>query len=172
MNKLVRLRWNIIRVTITTIFLFSLWLLFSASLEPYHMIVGFAGSSVVALFTYRVFIEDWEAGKHSVVPRGIPLLGYLFCMVWWLYTASFAVARAVITGKVQPRIVYFRSKLRSDLARVVLAHSITFTPGTMVLELDEDHYVVHWLFATSRHSKEAGDQIKGKMEGLLRRVWV
>ncbi|MDR0389668.1 MAG: Na+/H+ antiporter subunit E, partial [Spirochaetaceae bacterium] len=114
---------------------------------------------------------EYEAGKHSVIPSFIPALRYIVLLVRAMYVSSFAVFRAVFSRVMNPRVVYFRTRLRSDLARVALAHSITFTPNTMTLELDDDHYIVHWLFATTRHSRRAGDEIKGKLEEGLRRVW-
>ena len=80
--------------------------------------------------------------------------------------------QACITGKIKPGIVHFRSSLHSDLGRVVLAHSITFSPGTITMDLNEDHYVVHWMFVTTHHSKQAGLKIKDKLEGQLRKVWI
>jgi len=79
---------------------------------------------------------------------------------------------AIITGNINPRIVHFRTRLKSELARVILANSITLTPGTLTLDLDEDHLVVHWLNAKTTHSHYAGKLIKGHFESWLRRVWM
>jgi multicomponent Na+:H+ antiporter subunit E len=78
---------------------------------------------------------------------------------------------AVFTGKASPRIVHFRTRLRSDFARMVLSNSITFTPGTITLDLNDDHLTVHWFFCNTLHAKAAGEEVKGRMEGFLRRVW-
>jgi multicomponent Na+:H+ antiporter subunit E len=55
---------------------------------------------------------------------------------------------------------------------VILANSITLTPGTITLNLDDDHLIVHWLDAETIHSKYAGELIKGDFERLLKRIFV
>jgi len=100
------------------------------------------------------------------------LLFYAILVFYKVYVASFQTAFAVLRGKYYPRVVHFRTRLNSDIARSVVAGSITLTPGTITLELTEDHLVVHWLNASTTHSRFAGNIIKGSFEKLLKRVWV
>lgn len=164
-------RWKRLRIAITFVALFVAWLVFTVNPAPASLAAGLAVSFLIAWGSYSVFIEDYEAGRRSLFPRLLPALAYFFLLIASLYASSARVLVAVITGRCSPRVVHFRTRLRADLARAVLAESITFTPGTIVLELDEDHLVVHWLFATTRHSARAGEEIKGRFERLLRRVW-
>ena len=164
-------RWGLLRIVITTLFLSAVWVFFSGSFDPLSLAAGLAGAFIIALLSYDVFIEDHEAGRRSFLPRFFPAISYPFRLVVAMYASSLRVLIAVITGRVEPRVVHFRSKLHSDLARVVLAHSITFTPGTITLELDEDHFIVHWLFATTRHTVRAGNEVKGELEDAIRRIW-
>ena len=78
----------------------------------------------------------------------------------------------VISGQSNPRVVHFRTRLKSELARVVLANSITLTPGTLTLDLDNDHLIVHWLDAKTIHSHYAAGLIKGHFESWLERIWM
>jgi len=89
-----------------------------------------------------------------------------------MYVASFRVLVRILKGDINPRIVHFRTRLKTDIARVALSSSITLTPGTITLDLDDDHLVVHWLDAETTHSRYAGRLIKGAYEKLLRRVWL
>jgi len=164
--------WAIIRYGITVLFLFICWMLFSATVEIPYLLIGFWGSLIIAFIVYPVFIEEHEAGRRSVIPRVFPLIWYVLLIIWGLYRASFKMLGAIVTGKIHPGIVHFKSSLRSDLARVVLAHSITFSPGTIIMDLDEDHYIVHWVFVSTKHSKQAGVEIKGSLEDQLRKIWV
>jgi multicomponent Na+:H+ antiporter subunit E len=164
-------KWRLVRIGLTGIFLFLLWFLFSSPGDWVSLSAGLIGALGIALLSYNVFIEEHEAGRRSVIPRLIPACIYTFQVIFAMYLAAFRLLRALPRGEVQPRVVHFRSRLRSDLARVVLAYSITFTPGTITLELDEDHYVVHWLFADMRHSGRAWDTIKGSLEEGIRRIW-
>ena len=53
---------------------------------------------------------------------------------------------------------------------MVLANSITLTPGTITLDVNDDHLTVHWLLCTTKHGKAAGETIKGTFERMLQRV--
>lgn len=165
------LRWRLVRIAATAAVLFCFWLLFSGSLSPLGAAAGAVCSLAIAAATYDVFIERHEAGRRAVFPRALPSLLFPFALVGAMYASSLRLIRSVATGRVSPKVVHFRSRLRSDLARVVLAESITFTPGTITLELDEDHFVVHWLNATTRHSARAGAEVKGTLETLIGRMW-
>jgi multicomponent Na+:H+ antiporter subunit E len=60
---------------------------------------------------------------------------------------------------IDPRIVKFRSKLKSDLALVTFANSITLTPGTITVSVSVDGgFKVHAI------DKASGDPLPGEME--------
>lgn len=165
-------KWRIVRIVITGVYLFAAWMLFTASLVPYSVFLGVTFSLLVAMLTYRFFLEEHEVAWRSLVPRVPFLLGFLAVMLWKIYAASFQVAWRVVTGRINPRIVHFRTRLKYELARAVLANAITLTPGTVTLDLEEDHLVVHWLDASTTHSHHAGKLIKGSFETWLRRIWM
>jgi multicomponent Na+:H+ antiporter subunit E len=168
----VLLKWKIVRITLTTIYLLVGWFLFTGTIAPYSLIMGFLFSLLIAMITYSLFIHEKEADKRSLLPH-IHLLGiYLLVIIFKMYAASFKVLYNIIRGDINPRIVHFRTRLRSDLARVILANSITLTPGTITLHLDDDHLIVHWLDAQTTHSKYAGKLIKGQFEALLKRIFI
>lgn len=165
-------KWRILRILITGIYLFAGWLLFTASLAPYSIFLGLLFSTLVAMLTYRFFLEEHEAAWRSLAPRIYFLAGFLVIVLLKIYAASFLVAWRVLSGRINPRIVHFRTRLKYELARAVLANAITLTPGTVTLDLEEDHLVVHWLQARTTHSHYAGKLIKGAFEGWLRRIWM
>jgi multicomponent Na+:H+ antiporter subunit E len=165
-------KWKLTRIVITAVYLFAGWLLFTGSFAPYSLFLGVLFSVAVALATYGYFIEEHEAGRRSLLPRLYHLLIFLVILLWKIYAASFKVAWRVLTGRIHPRIVHFRTRLKYDLARALLANAVTLTPGTVTLDLEEDHLVVHWLDARTTHSQYAGKLIKGQFENWLRRIWM
>jgi len=79
---------------------------------------------------------------------------------WFLFLAYFfgiflpAMAKAnvdivyrVITGRINPGIVRISPNLKTDLGITMLANSITLTPGTLSVEVDEktNDLYVHWI---------------------------
>ena len=47
--------------------------------------------------------------------------------------------------ELEPAVVHFRTDLQTTFARVLLANSITLTPGTITVSLEDDLYTVHCL---------------------------
>jgi multicomponent Na+:H+ antiporter subunit E len=64
-----------------------------------------------------------------------------------LIKANLDVAYRVITGKINPGIVKISPQLTTDLGITMLANSITLTPGTLSVDIDEDtnDLYVHWI---------------------------
>jgi multicomponent Na+:H+ antiporter subunit E len=165
-------RWNITRFLITMLYLFLGWLLFTWSLAPTAIALGLLNAGIISLLTFPIFIEDSEAAKRSHFPR-IYLLGvYLLVLVVNMYLASFKVLWQIIQGKINPGVVHFRTRLRSEIARVVLTNAITTTPGTITVMLNDDHLIVHWLDARTTHSKYAHKLIAAPFEKVLKRIWI
>lgn len=164
--------WTITRFFITAAGLYAVWLLFSTNFSGFSLFTGAAGAILLAGLTYDVFIARHDAGLGYFMPKPAALLLFLLIMILLLYQSSFRMLLAVITGRSNPRFVHFRTRIKSDLGRMVLANAITMTPGTITLDLNDDHLTVHWLFSSTTHSKAAGEAIKGRMERLLRRVWL
>lgn len=165
-------KWKITRIILTTLYLLVGWLLFTGTLAFSSLFMGFVFSLLVACVTYSVFVEEKEADRRSLIPHVHWLGVYILLMIYKMYIASFKVLFNVIRGDINPRVVHFRTRLRSDIARVILANSITLTPGTITLNLDDDHLIVHWLDAKTIHSKYAGLMIKGDFETLLKRIFI
>ena len=61
--------------------------------------------------------------------------------------ANIDVAYRVITGRINPGIVKISPDLKTDLGITMLANSITLTPGTLSVDIDEDKndLYIHWI---------------------------
>ena len=55
--------------------------------------------------------------------------------------------RLILSNRLEPEPVLFtfRTKLKSEAAKVLLANSITLTPGTITVKQTGDRFVVHAL---------------------------
>lgn len=166
------LKWAIVRIILTALYLFAGWLLFTGSFAPRSLYMGAAFSLLISLTTFKIFIDDSEAARAALLPKVHLLVVYILLLLYSLYRSSFRTAFSVLSGNYNPRVVHFRTRLNSEIARSVLSGSITLTPGTITLELTEDHLVVHWLNAVTTHSRYAGELVKGTMEKILRKIWV
>ena len=94
-----------------------------------------------------------------------------------LVKANVDVAKRCFTGckNVNPGIVKVPVNLKSMYGQAALANAITLTPGTITMEITEEdgqtYYYIHWIDAKLPGGEEAGEEIKGRLERGLRRVW-
>jgi len=100
-------------------------------------------------------------------------LAYIPVFAYMCVKCNVDVALRVLSPGLQlkPGIVKIRTSLKSDIARVFLANSITLTPGTMTVELNDDVLYVHWIEVGSNDPVEAGKAIIGPFEYFLSRIF-
>jgi multicomponent Na+:H+ antiporter subunit E len=81
--------------------------------------------------------------------RWFTFLVYLFPFFFAMARANVDVAYRVITGRINPAIVKIDPKLKNDMSLTLLANSITLTPGTLSVDVDEktNELYVHWINA-------------------------
>jgi len=100
---------------------------------------------------------------------------YILILVYEVIKANLHVAYIVIHPDlpIRPGVVRVRTSLTSGAARVVLANSITLTPGTFTLDLDEQEGVlyVHWLAVEAEGEEKASKIIASRFEPILKRVF-
>ena len=126
--------------------LFALWLVFNGKVTLEIVLFGIGLSLAVYLFCWK-FLE-YSPKKELLALRLLPQgIGYFFVLVWEVAKANWEAVKLIVSPKyeVEPLLVTFRTNLKTDLARTVLANSITLTPGTITVELTEDEFKVHCL---------------------------
>ena len=79
------------------------------------------------------------------------LIYYVLWLVWQIVIASIQVAYAVLHPKcpIDPAVLRFKTRLGNTSSKVILGNSITLTPGTITLEIDQDEFLVHSLMDIS-----------------------
>jgi multicomponent Na+:H+ antiporter subunit E len=86
-----------------------------------------------------------------------------------LAQANWDVAKRVVTGELNPGIVKFNPHLKTNLGRMMLANSITLTPGTLTVDIDDEGtFYIHAIFLRTPNPTE-GD-ICGTFGQWTRRV--
>jgi len=90
--------------------------------------------------------------------------------------ANVDVAYRVITGKINPGIVRISPDLKTDLGVTMLANSITLTPGTLSVDVDEDKndLYVHWINVKKKALEKKPVDCKyvcGKFPEWVRRIF-
>ena len=88
-----------------------------------------------------------------------------------MFLASLDVVYRVATMDINPEIVMLKTDIKSDLGVLLLANSITLTPGTITIDTEGEYLYVHWLYARTTNFGHAADLIKGRFEQWLERIF-
>jgi multicomponent Na+:H+ antiporter subunit E len=142
--------------------LFVFWLVLSPKRDLFHLSLGALTAGIVAL------LSGWLNEQPPAIVE--PARGSLLQIPWhrfalylpWLgiqvVVATFQVAYVVLHPRlpVNPRMLRLRAPLPHALARLTLANSITLTPGTVTLDVDDDVFLVHALTEASGLDVEGG----------------
>jgi multicomponent Na+:H+ antiporter subunit E len=80
------------------------------------------------------------------LPQTLAYFGWLFVEI---IKANVAVVKAVMSPdlEISPTMTKIPTAGKSDLAKTMFANSITLTPGTVAVEMAEDHILVHALLS-------------------------
>lgn len=154
------------------------WLLLTGSFAREELIAGAIISAIVSFFSAKVVIHEKAFWLWNPA-RLFPLIFY--CVIvfpWELLKANVDVALRALNPRlpINPGIVRVPVGLKSNFGRAMLADSITLTPGTITMEMEEaadgqTYYYIHWIDVRETDGEKAGDAIKGTLEKWVGRIW-
>ena len=125
---------------------FLVWVVFNGRLTLEIALFGIAVAGAVFAFICRFM--DYSLQKERSFYKKLPLfLQYLFCLVKDIIVSNITVSHMILTRKetMEPVLVHVHADLKTETARVMLANSITLTPGTITVAMTEDDLLVHCL---------------------------
>lgn len=102
-----------------------------------ELIIGCILAIIVGLASYRIFCRTGSLRMANPV-RLILLPVYVIIPLFIeMARANIDVAIRVITGNVKPGIIRVKTGMKTDLGMLLLANSITLTPGTLSVDVDD-----------------------------------
>ena len=147
---------------------FIAWIIFNGRITLEILLFGAVISGIMFWFICKYM--NYNPQKEKNFYRNIlPFCGYLFLLIKEIIMANIIVFRMILNGNevVEPVIVRVPMNLKSELSRVILANSITLTPGTITVSIDENELIVHCLDKSLAEGMEQSSFVKllEKMEG-------
>lgn len=142
---------SMVHMTCLALVLFAFWMVLSGRTETKFVVYGILTAVVTTWVTYPLLLVPNKDGskKYYVFGFSIPkMIMYFFWLMWQLVLANIDVLLAT-TGQelnIDPKVVRFRFKADNPMASVILANSITLTPGTVTMNVTDDGvYEIHAL---------------------------
>ena len=155
------------RYIYTFLIMFGFWILLSGKFDLFHLTLGVISSGLVAMISSDILMHDSKIkNKMGIAIRFISYIPWLLYQIA-LSTlhVSFLALHPKMLDQIDPTIVTFKTYLKTDIARVALANSITLTPGTITIRVVDQVFYVHAI------SRKAAAGLPGEMEDRLAKVF-
>lgn len=131
------------------IIMMTFWLIMSGHFDLFHISMGVLSVLFVLWFNvklrYHNFFDE-EKNKASEF-KVFRLFYFVVFLLWETIRSSFRIAYLIIHPKmpIKTGIIKFKTNLPNMNAKVLLGNSITITPGTVTLQIQEDEFLIHSL---------------------------
>ena len=131
-------------------------------------IAAFGVVIALAVFLFCCKFLEYSVKKDIAVCKVSGLaLCYVFLLLWEIIKANVGVMRFVYNEReeVEPCVVEMETPFEINCLNVILADSITLTPGTITVELTENKFTIHCLDQTMAEGMEDSSFVQ-----LLRKI--
>ncbi len=103
----------------------------------------------------------------NIIFRIFYAIAYFIILIIEIIKATIDVAMRTVNGKVEPVIVEIDTELKRPISQVILANSITLTPGTLSIDIDTEKCIIKVATISPRSKEEVipfEPYIKGWLE--------
>lgn len=165
---------KVLNAIVIALLAFVIYVVFTGSLTTYDVITGLVVAIVVGALFSNITISN--ALKVFSPQRWYYLVKYA-CRYFIVdeTLAHVDVIKRILHPKtpVNPAIVKVPYNVETDYAKTAIACSITNTPGTVVVEIDEKDKVfyVHWISAKTLEPEKARDYISKIFEKYSKKIF-
>ncbi|AHF79507.1 Na+/H+ antiporter subunit E [Thermococcus paralvinellae] len=153
----------------TALLVFITYVLFTGSASPYDLLTGVIVAIGVGLLMGKYVVQSDTKALNPV--RWLWGVIYFF---WYMLVAEtkshLDVIRRIITGDYNPGIVKVPVDVETSYAKTLIANSITNTPGTYVVDMDENYLYVHWIDVATEDPEKARKEISADFERFAKRI--
>jgi len=126
---------NRLPFVLTFIIMFVVWILLSGKFDLFHLSLGVISCTLVSIFGAELLFPNLKIKELPIV--WFRFIRYIPWLLYQVLVANIHVMYLSFHPKmmdlIDPQIIIFRSRLKSDLSLVTLANSITLTPGTITV---------------------------------------
>lgn len=152
----------------TFVIMMALWCVLSGQFDSFHLTLGVLSCALVSYFSADLlFAAPPNARSFHIT------LGFLWYLPWLLYQILLAARHLLYLSfhprmmeLIDPQVIRFRTRLKSDLAQVTFANSITLTPGTITVYVN-----FHRDFSVHAIDRFSADSLPGEMERRIARAF-
>jgi len=158
----------LVRFLLTFIIMICFWLLFSGKFDFFHISLGVVSCLLVSTISSRLLFP--RALTSGIFKCWLKFAGYLPWLFNQIFLANLHLLYLTFHPRmmelINPKIIKFDSRLKSDVSRTTFANSITLTPGTITI-----YAGVMGTFAVHCIDDKSGQSLPGEMEKKIGKVF-
>lgn len=140
------------------VFLLSVfWLVNSGHFDILLISFGLFSIGLVIWINNRMSRSSDEYQPPVIMSFRLPF--YILWLLKEIVKSNIEVVRLIYQRRpaIEPSVFKVRVSQKTDLFKVLYANSITMTPGTITIEIEDDEFTVHALTRSSREGVESGE---------------
>jgi multicomponent Na+:H+ antiporter subunit E len=149
--------------------LYLFWLGLSGHYTVFLMSIGAGCAIGIVLLSKRMAVIDHEGHPVALLLRA---LWYWPWLVWQMILSGVSVTRIILSPSlpISPALIRVRASQKTAVGLVTYANSITLTPGTVSVDIEDDIILVHAITEDGAHDVAGGgmDAMVTRFEGDAR----
>ena len=152
------------RLFFWSILLFVLWMILTSNFQMANILVGMAVSFSISILYVKLFTH-----KKFEFINPVWLVVYLYVLLKNLIISNIQISKIILKSdmKLSPAIIAVKTNLKSDWKKLLLANSVTLTPGTLTLEIKDDILYIHVIAYNESLNKE---DITKEFEDIIAKI--
>lgn len=153
-----------------TLLAFILYIIITGSATPYDIATGAVTAVIAGLLFGRYLVKNPKKALNP--PRWVAMVAYFIKYITVIeLKAHLDVIKRIISGETNPGIIKVPITVKDEYARFLVANSITNTPGTVTVYMDEEYAYVNWIDVKTRDPDEARKEILEEFEKHAKRIF-
>lgn len=135
--------------------LFLFWVILSQRLTLEVSLIGMGAVVLILGYSKSLLFSPKETTLYN--PKKIIFfIKFIVIMLVEIFKSNWQVAKIVISPSlpISPSFVKVHKTFEKDFDKVIFGNSVTLTPGTLTVDIDEEGFLVHAL------TKEAADGLE------------
>jgi len=152
------------RLLFWSVLLFVMWLILTSNIQMANILIGATVSFSIALLYTKLFTHK---AFEFISPFWLGV--YLWILLKNLIISNLRITKRTLSKdmKLSPAIVAVKTNLESDWKKLLLANSVTLTPGTLTLDIKDDTLFIHVI---EYHEDSDKESITKEFEDIIAKI--
>lgn len=157
------------KFTATFVTFLAIWVLLTGFVVQ-ELIVGVFVSLALAIILVK--FTNYEMSLQSPIKLLKFIVIYIPVFSWQLLLSNIDLAKRVLSPVIplNPGIVKIDTDLKGDMGKLALANSITLTPGTLTMDVDDGLYI-HCVDVVGENRVERKKNVSAQFENILKGIF-